>query len=494
MTDSVTALIIGSGFGGMCAALALRRAGIEDFRIVERRAFCGGTWCQNTYPGAAVDVQSPLYSLVGEPYDWTQMFAAQDELEAYTNHLLDKHGLREKTDTKTSVRAIRWDATSCRWEVRASGGRKYVAQFVIGASGPLSQPFVPNFERAETFAGESFHTNAWDHSVPLEGKRVAIVGSGASAAQVIPAIVDRVGELHVFQRTPNWVLPRPDRVFTDWQRRLLQRPWAYAALRRAVYWKVEARVVGFKYSNLALELIAARIARRMLREQVPDRALRAALTPSYTIGCKRVILSNTLYPALSRPQTTVYTADDAIARIHERGLVTTRGSDLELDVIVYATGYKATDGAIPYLVHGEDGRRLHEEWANLPSAYLGTMAAGFPNFFTVMGPNTGIGHTSAIFMIESQMEYIARAVVATREAGADALCPTQEAVSDYTDMIVREMDRTVWKHGGCQSWYQNNAGHVVAMFPGFSFSYRRLARRFVPAHHRFIGANGANPS
>lgn len=488
MTD-VTALIIGSGFGGMCAAIALCRSGVEDFRIVERRDFCGGTWCQNTYPGAAVDVQSPLYSLAGEPYDWTRMFAGQDELETYTNHLLDKHGLRAKTDTNTSVRAIAWDPDVCRWQVRASRGRRYSAQFVIGASGPLSQPFVPPLEGAEHFEGDAFHTNSWDHDVSLEGKRVAIIGSGASAAQVIPAIVDRVAELHVFQRTPHWVLPRPDRVFSRWQRRLLRRRWTYAALRAAIYWKIETRVVGFKYSKLALEVLAERKARRMLREQVPDTALRTALTPTYTIGCKRVILSNTLYPALTDEKTTLHPASDAITRLTPTGVVATESGELDVDVLVYATGFRATDGAIPYLVHGEDGKRLHEEWQELPSAYLGTMAAGFPNYFTVMGPNTGIGHTSAIFMIESQMEYVRRAVRAVLVKGADAICPTDEAVSDYTKMVVREMDRTVWKNGGCRSWYRNEAGHVVAMFPGFSFSYRRMARRFVDSHHRFLSSS-----
>ena len=483
-----TVLIIGSGFGGISAALALRKRGIGDFRIVERRDFAGGTWCQNTYPGAAVDVQSPLYCLESEPYDWTRMFAEQAELETYTNHVLDKHRLREKTDTGTSVRAIRWRPEVCRWEVQASRGRKYRAQFVVGASGPLSQPMMPEFDGATEFTGARFHTNGWDHSVPLDGKRVAVIGSGASAAQVIPAIVDQVSELHVFQRSPHWVLPRPDHVFTPWQRRLFRWRWAQKLLRLALYWKIESRVVGFKYSKLALDIIAARTARKLLREQVPDAEVRAALTPSYTIGCKRVILSNTFYPALSAAHTTLHPAEDAIEQITEEGIVTTKGNVLNLDVIVYATGFKATDGAIPYVVQGEGGLRLQDAWADLPQAYLGTMAAGFPNFFTVMGPNTGIGHTSAIFMIECQMEYIARSVEATREAGADAICPTDVAVAEYTAMIVREMDRTVWKNGGCTSWYRNSAGHVVAMFPGFSFSYRRLATRFVASHHRFLRA------
>jgi cation diffusion facilitator CzcD-associated flavoprotein CzcO len=348
---------------------------------------------------------------------------------------------------------------------------------------------VPEFEGTEQFEGARFHTNQWDHSVPLDGKRVAIIGSGTSAAQVIPAIVDRVAELHVFQRTPHWVLPRPDHVFTRWQRWLFRKRWAQRLLRATIYWTIETRVVGLKYSNLALELIATRTARRILRQQVPNKEVRAALTPEYTIGCKRIILSNTLYPALSSPQTTLHPSDDAIETITSSGVVTRQGTTIELDAIVYATGFRATDGAIPYAVHGEDGLRLHDVWADLPAAYLGTMAARFPNFFTVMGPNTGIGHTSALFMIECQMKYIMRSIHETQNANADAICPTDAAVADYTRMIVREMDRTVWKNGGCQSWYRNSAGHVVAMFPGFSFSYRRLARRFVPKHHRLLRAS-----
>lgn len=480
MTTTYSVIIIGSGFGGQCAAINLRKRGIEDFVILERRDFMGGTWAQNSYPGAAVDVQSPLYSIASEPYRWTQMFAEQDELEKYTHHVIDKHRLREKTVLGAEVELVEWSDGG--WDVTTSPGT-YRGTFVINASGPLSTPVIPEVPGRATFRGPQFHTNDWDHSVDHRGKRVAIVGSGASAAQIIPAIQPEVGELHVFQRSPHWVMPRPDRTFTSWQRRLLGvRPF-YRALRTAIYWGLESRVVGFKYSRTMLKLVAERRARRLLETQVPDPELRARLTPDFTIGCKRIILSNTLYPALSADNTTLHDATQGIERVTETGVVTKDGQELDLDVIVWSTGYDATDGVISYPVIGRDGQKLSSFWEEFPRAYLGTAMPGFPNLFLVTGPNTGIGHTSAIFVIEAQMEYIMRALDQARGRGATSIEVTAEAEADYTAMIHSEMEQTVWKQGGCTSWYQSRDGHVIAMFPGFSFTFRRLAKDFEPAHH-----------
>ena len=476
-----TVVIIGSGFGGQCAAINLLRRGIEDFVILERRDFMGGTWAQNSYPGAAVDVQSPLYSIASEPYRWTRMFAQQEELEEYTHHVIDKHGLRERTELSTEVEQVWWNGEA--WEVETSRGT-FVGRFVINASGPLSTPVVPDFPGRARFEGAQFHTNDWDHSVDLRGKRVAIVGSGASAAQVIPAIQPDVAELHVFQRSPHWVLPRPDRDFSRLQQRLLGVRPLHRALRTAIYWGLEMRVVGFKYSRTALKLVAERHARKHLAEQVPDPELRARLTPDFTIGCKRIILSNTLYPALSAPNTTVHDRDQGIAEVTPEGITTADGQQLDLDVIVWSTGYDATDGVISYPVVGRDGQKLSSSWEQFPRAYLGTTVPQFPNLFLVTGPNTGIGHTSAIFVIEAQMEYVMRAIEHVRRTGSRTLEVTAEAEEDYTTMIHREMERTVWKQGGCTSWYQSRDGHVIAMFPGFSFTFRRLAKDFTPEHHR----------
>ncbi|MBI3213711.1 MAG: NAD(P)/FAD-dependent oxidoreductase [Mycobacterium sp.] len=479
--DTYTALIIGSGFGGQCAALTLRNLGIEDFVMLERREFMGGTWCQNSYPGAAVDVQSPLYSISSEPYRWTQMFAEQSELHEYTQHVIEKHRLRERTITGANVVEARWTGDS--WTVRTDGGRRFQAKYLINASGPLSTPVIPDFPGRDSFTGKTFHTNDWDHSFDYTGKRVAVIGSGASAAQVIPAIQPSVGELHVFQRTPHWVMPRHDRIFTSWQRRLLGNRLAYKALRSAIYWALETRIVGFKYSERALKRVAERPARALLARQIADPELRAKLTPDYTIGCKRIILSNNLYPALAAENTTLHDRHDGIARVYDNGIETTAGTKIDLDLIVWSTGYDATDGVIAYPVIGVDGATLADFWRDYPRAYLGTAIPGFPNLFIVTGPNTGIGHTSAIFVIEAQMEYIARAIRAAEKTGAASIEVTAAAEAEYTQMIHREMKRTVWQHGGCHSWYQSKSGRVIAMYPGFSFSYRMAASRFRPNHH-----------
>jgi len=480
-----TAIIIGSGFGGQAAAINLRRIGIEDFLILERRSWMGGTWSQNSYPGAAVDVQSPLYSLSFEPYKWSQMFAEQHELVEYTNHVLAKHGLREKTKLNANVTQVQWDEASQSWQVQLEGGEVLSAKFLINASGPLSTPVMPNFKGRDTFQGKTFHTNNWQHDYDHRGKRVAIIGSGASAAQVIPAIAPEVKTLHVFQRTPHWVLPRPDHVFSKFERALLGNKLIYKALRTAIYWGLESRVIGFKYSQKMLNVVAQQAALKHIAKQISDPVIRKAVTPDYTIGCKRIILSSTLYPALCRTNVQLHPKDDGIAEINERGILTAKGQQIDLDLIVYSTGYDATDGVISYPVLGKGGRSVQDVWAEFPRAYLGTSLPGFPNFFIVTGPNTGIGHTSAIFVIEAQMEYIRRAIAAVQAKRGRTIEVKPQAEDAYTTMIHKEMKQTVWQSGGCTSWYKSKSGHVIAMFPGFSFTFRQMAKAFKPGDHTF---------
>lgn len=479
------AIIIGSGFGGQCAALKLKKQGIEDFLILERRDFMGGTWCQNTYPGAAVDVQSPLYSIESEPYDWSQMFAEQDELQRYTNHVIDKNSLRDKTQTSANVSKIEWHETDQLWQVHLQDQASIRAQFVINASGPLSTPVIPEFKGKETFKGKSFHTNHWDQDYDYRGKRIAIIGSGASAAQIIPAIAKDAGELHIFQRSPHWVLPRPDYVFKPWQRKLLKNKSLYKLLRKAIYWELESRVVGFKYSQTMLKLAAQNKAVKHINKQISDPVLRAKVTPDYTIGCKRIILSDTLYPALCRDNVSLHDKTQGIKEITETGIITQDGENLDLDLIVYSTGYDATDGVISYPVIGRDKKQLGDFWQEYPRAYLGTSAPGFPNLFIVTGPNTGIGHTSAIVVIEAQMNYIISSIKSLSANNNKVIEVKAEAENRYTQHIHKEMAKTVWKSGGCNSWYQSKSGHVIAMFPGFSFTYQRWTKNFRPADHNF---------
>lgn len=482
------AIIVGSGFGGQSAAIRLRQQGIEDFVMLERRSFMGGTWLQNTYPGAAVDVPSPLYSMAAEPYDWSQMYAEQDELAEYTRHIIAKHQLAEKTLLNTTVKEVVWQEDNCCWLVRTEtadqGEKIYYGRFLINASGPLSTAVIPEFKGQDSFQGESFHTNDWNHEFDHRGKRVAIIGSGASAAQVIPAIAPEVAELHIFQRTPHWVLPRGDYKFRPWQRGLLKRRWIYRLLRNLIYWQLEFRVVGFKYSRKLLEWIAGGEARRHIQAQIPDPKMRVQVTPEFTIGCKRIILSNSLYPAYCRDNVTLHDKSDGIAEITEQGIVTQKGTELGLDLIVYSTGYDVADGMISYPVQGRNGKTLAETWADYPRAYLGATVPDFPNLFIVTGPNTGIGHTSALFIIEAQMNYIMKAIHAAQRCPKQVVEVTAVAEELYTRNIHQSMGKTVWSYGGCHSWYKSKSGKVIAMFPGFSFTYRLWANRFRALDHQ----------
>jgi len=476
-------VIIGSGFGGQCAALNLMKMGISDFVMLERRNFVGGTWCQNNYPGAAVDVQSPLYSISSEPYDWSQMFAERDELEQYTRHVLDKHQLMKKVQLNANVTRVQWDASQHQWQVETEAQGVFRSQFVINASGPLSTPVIPDFKGKDSFEGVSFHTNNWDNRYDLKNKRVDIIGSGASAAQVIPAIAPDVAALHVFQRTPHWVLPRADYQFKPWQRKLLRMKPLYKLVRTLIYWSLELRVIGFKYSDFLLKDIVQKQAKRFIEQLINDPLIREKVTPDYTIGCKRIILSNTLYPTYCRENVFLHSREDSIQEIHEQGIRTAQGEDLALDLLVYSTGYDATDGVISYPVIGKEGKHLSDFWSDYPRAYLGTTVPEFPNLFIVTGPNTGIGHTSAIFIIESQMEYITRAISEVLKQQKKAIEVKADAEAVYTKMIHSEMNKTVWKKGGCNSWYQSKTGHVIAMFPGFSFTLRRWAKNFKVQDH-----------
>jgi len=487
MKHGYKVIIIGSGFGGQLAALNLTKQGIVDFLILERRAFMGGTWSQNVYPGAAVDVPSPLYAISSEPYDWSQLYAEQHELNSYTNFVIEKHHLREKTVTNTNVNRIQWDDTSQRWNVHVDGSEAYNARFVINASGPLSTPVIPDFKGRDSFKGKSFHSNNWDSNYDYKDKRVAVIGSGASAAQIIPEIAGDVAHLYVLQRSAHWVMPRNDYVFKPWQRAILRKKWAYNTLRVMIYWALEYRLVGFKYSQKLLNVLGRRGAEKLIRTQIQDPEMQQKVTPDFEFGCKRVLLSDTLYPAYCRDNVTLFDKHNGIREITEKGIITQDGVEHELDLIVYSTGYDATDGVISYPVVGREGKTLASAWKDYPRAYLGTSAPGFPNLFIVTGPNTGIGHTSALFLIESQMSYIMNCIKNLETRNKQVIEVTVDAEEKYTTHIHQEMTGTVWQTGGCNSWYKSKSGKVIAMFPGFSFTYRRWAKNFKPADHLFDG-------
>lgn len=474
-------IIIGTGFGGISAAINLRKSGITDFVMLERRAFAGGTWLQNTYPGAAVDVQSPLYSLSGHPYPWSHLFAKQNELADYTKLLLNQYELHKLIRLNTTVREATWVDDS--WQVSLQDGSCLRAKIVINATGPLSTPIAPKFPGIEKFKGSHFHSNDWQHNVDLTNKTVVIIGSGASAVQIIPAIVDKVKHLHVVQRTPHWILPRPDWIIPPSLRSLFAFRPIYALMRYFIYWMLELRVIAFKYSKRLLSLVGKKPALKHLRKQVSCPKLRQQLTPSFIIGCKRILVSNTYYPALQKTNCTLHNATDHITEFTENGLVFEQSGNIQADIVVFATGYNAIDALVSYRVVGTNQQTLAAQWKEYPRAYLGTSMPNFPNFFVVTGPNTGIGHTSAIFIIESQMRYILRCVQEVLVNKALSIEPTEFAEEQYTNMVHTQMAKTVWSYGKCTSWYQNAQGKVIAMFPGFSFTYRRLCSRFISNHH-----------
>jgi cation diffusion facilitator CzcD-associated flavoprotein CzcO len=474
-------VIVGTGFGAISAAIALLKRDIEDFVMLERRSFAGGTWLQNSYPGAAVDVQSPLYSIAGEPYAWSHLFAKQNELAAYTQNLIAKYLLCEHIRLNAEVVGAIW--RDSYWDVRLANDEILTCKAIINATGPLSNPVVPEFNGFDKFKGSSFHTNDWQHSVDITNKKVAVIGSGASAVQVIPAIVDKVATLHVIQRTPHWVIARMDWAFPRWLSNVFAFLPLYTVIRWFIYWTLEMRVLAFKYSRTLLKVLAEWPARKHLKNQVGDEALRKKLTPDFTIGCKRIILSNIYYPALQRANCELHDQHDTFIGFTENGLSFAGSGDLEVDVVVFATGYNASDSMVSYDVTGRKGTRLNEHWRDYPRAYLGTTVPNFPNFFVITGPNTGIGHTSAIFVIESQMKYVMRCIDILQSSKVKAIEPTESAETEYTEMVHSEMEKTVWKTGGCASWYQNKQGKVIAMFPGFSFTFRRLCKRFIFGHH-----------
>jgi len=474
-------VIVGTGFGAISAAIALLKRDISDFVMLERRSFAGGTWVQNSYPGAAVDVQSPLYSIAGEPYAWSHLFAKQSELADYTQNLIAKYLLSEHITLNAQVIAAKW--SGIYWEVTLANNEVLTCKAIINATGPLSTPVVPEFNGFDKFKGDSFHTNDWQHGIDIANKKVAVIGSGASAVQVIPAIVDKVEKLHVIQRTPHWVIPRMDWSFPRWLSKVLSFRPLYTVIRWFIYWTLEVRVLAFKYNRTLLKVVVEWPARKHLKNQVKDEALRKKLTPDFTIGCKRIILSNMYYPALQKTNCELHDVQDRLLGFTENGLCFAVSGEVEIDVVVFATGYNASDSMVSYNVTGRDGALLNDRWRDYPRAYLGTTIPSFPNFFVITGPNTGIGHTSAIFVIESQIKYVMRCIDILQSNQVKAIEPTESAETKYTAMVHSEMEKTVWKTGGCTSWYQNKRGKVIAMFPGFSFTFRRLCQRFIFGHH-----------
>jgi len=477
-------LIIGSGFAGIGMGIRLEQAGIEDFTILEQADQVGGTWRDNHYPGAACDVESHLYSFSFAPNpDWSRQFAPQKEILDYLVRCVDDFGLRPHLRLGTAVTAARFDQDTGLWDVQTEGGEHLTARVLVSGCGGLSRPSYPDIPGLDSFEGALFHSARWDHDTPLEGKTVGVIGTGASAIQIVPSIAPTVGRLAVFQRTPPWILPKSDRDITaSEQRRFRRVPFLQKLARYAQYWRHELFALGFVVDP-RINKFAERFALRYLERAVPEPELRAKLTPDYTLGCKRVLLTNDYYPALCRDNVDVVTG--GIQEIRPEGILTRDGTLHRLDAIICATGFQAAEAVAPFEVRGRGGRDLNNEWADGAEAYKGTSVAGFPNFFMIVGPNTGLGHSSMVHIIESQVEYILGAVKTLRARGVKLMDVRRDVQDRYNQRLHQRLSRTVWSTG-CVSWYQTTSGKNTTLWPGFTFEFRARTRHFDPAHYELV--------
>ena len=468
-------VIIGAGFSGIGLAVRLQAEGLDDVVILEKEDDLGGTWYVNTYPGCQCDVPSLLYSLSFQPNtEWTRTFAPQPEIEEYLRTVAERTNVKRLIRFNAEVTGARWDAAARRWRVTTAEG-EVTADLCVMATGFLSTPSSPSIPGLDHFAGTVFHSARWDHDHDLSGERVAVVGTGASAIQFVPQIASRVAHLTVFQRTPPWVMPRPDRAFTPRERWLFRHSALAMRISRArIYWTRELMVVMFaKQPRLAT--LASAGARKHLAEQVADAGLRARLTPDYALGCKRVLLSNDYYPALTQPHVELVT--DPISEVTADAVVTRDGTEHRVDTIILGTGFAVTEPPMAEHVHGADGRSLAEHWAGSPSAYLGTTLAGFPNLFVMVGPNTGLGHSSMVFMMECQYNYVVDALKTMAARAVDSFSVDPDAVEAFNDEIQAKLARTVW-NSGCSSWYLDGTGRNTTLWPDFTWRYRQRTRRF----------------
>jgi cation diffusion facilitator CzcD-associated flavoprotein CzcO/acetyl esterase/lipase len=481
----VDVLIVGSGFAGLGMAIQLRRARQDSFLILERTSDIGGTWRDNTYPGCACDIPSHLYCFSFECHaGWSRMYPTQPEIWNYLKRSVEKYNLGPAIRFNSEVREAVFDEGTNLWRVRTVDGAAFTARSVVLAMGPLSRPAVPKLPGIERFRGRAFHSAEWDHSYELRGKRIAVIGTGASAIQFIPEIAPEVAQLHVFQRTPPWIVPKMDRPIHPWERSLLGCVPGYMWLfRNFIYWRQELLAVGFT-GNLKFMKRIERFARRHIERSVADPALRAKVMPEYLIGCKRILISADYYPALSRANVELVT--EGIAEVGEHSIVTVDGKERTIDALIFGTGFRPTDLLTPLRLLGRNGVDLNDAWRDGLSAYFGITISGYPNLFMLVGPNTGLGHNSIVFMIEAQVNYVMRCLELLRKKGAAAMDLRPEVQAEFNRGLQERMKRTVWA-SGCKSWYLDANGKNTTLWPGFSFKYWMETRRVVGRDYAFSG-------
>jgi cation diffusion facilitator CzcD-associated flavoprotein CzcO len=476
--DPWAVLIIGAGFGGLGMAIALGRAGEHDVVLLEKGRDVGGVWRENTYPGAACDVPSHLYSFSFEPHaHWSRTYSPQAEILDYLRRCADKYAVRDKIRFGCEVTAASFDEATSLWRVEwiDAAGRAHAghARALVSAVGLLGRPALPAVAGLASFQGPVFHSAQWRHDVALKDKRIAVIGTGASAIQFVPELAREAARLTVFQRTPSWILPRADRAYTEHERHRFARwPWLMTAHRALIYAAHDSRALAFTRLRWLLDIVGGRPARKLLRQQVPDAALRERLTPRYPIGCKRILISNDWLPTFARPNVELVT--DAIEAVTPAGVRVAGGREIEVDAIVLGTGFTAAEFLAPMAIRGRAGRSLDEAWSQGAQAWLGISVPGFPNFFMMYGPNTNLGHNSIVFMLECQVAHVMRCLRKLRDARGTTIEVRASAFERYNARVQRRSRQTVF--AGCTSWYLDANGRHTVNWPGFTTTYRWLTR------------------
>jgi cation diffusion facilitator CzcD-associated flavoprotein CzcO len=474
--------VVGAGFGGVGIGIQLRRQGFEDFTIFERGETVGGVWRANTYPGAACDVPSHLYSFSFAPgHKWSRRYAPQPEILEYLEDCVDEFELGPHLRFGTEVKSASFDPEG-RWTLQTADGEQHGFDVLITACGQLTRPATPPIEGLEDFGGPAFHSAEWDHDVDLSGRRVAVIGTGASAIQFIPAIAPEVSQLTIYQRSAPWILPKSDREYPAWERRIFERfPARVAASRLGLFLFFEYGTYGFTGQRWVMAPMR-RIADLTRQRELSDPDLRAKATPDYEIGCKRILFTSDWYSTLSRPNVDLVTG--RVERITPGGVVGGDGVEREADVIVFGTGFQSHNFVAPMDIHGLDGQELNAVWAGRPEAYLGTTISGFPNMFVLYGPNTNHGSGSVPYLLESQFSYVLDAIGRLRDGGFRSIDLRPEVQERWSREMAERSARTVWMSGGCTNWYLNDAGENTNNWPGPWLEYRRRTRRINPGDYR----------
>ena len=486
MKADVDVAIIGAGFAGLGAAVRIKQRGNTSFVIFERAAEVGGTWRDNVYPGCACDVPSHLYSLSFAPNpNWSRMYSPQAEILSYLKNVVDTYQLRPAIRYNTEIIRTEFSESDGFWTLTDRASNVTTARVVIGAIGPLNRPSIPKLAGIDTFAGRAFHTANWDHTVDLTSKRVAIIGTGASAIQIVPQLAPNVAQLTIFQRTAPYVTPRVDRAVSPTEQQLFRQvPVLQRAYRSFIYWLNELQGLSFLGNETFSKLGTAK-AKQHLEAAISDPELRRKATPNYKLGCKRVLVSDDYYPALTRPNVELVT--DRIAHVTPNGIVTTDGNERPVDVIIYGTGFVASEIIVDLHIMGRKGHNLFDQWlATGPEAHYGITVSGYPNLLFLVGPNTGLGHNSIIHMIESQVQYALGYLDLLDKAGPDAFLDVKpEAQETYNAGIQQKMTGTVWA-SGCQSWYMDSRGKNTTIWPALTVTYRKATKRVIPADYEVV--------